>query len=142
MSRRLVYSASSLYRAVCVYRHMIAEMNSKPSFQITDPLLTSSGAGAGVIAIPSNMPPGMIINKACESVYNECVSSNNCICGRAFNDNRVLVAINIDWRYPGAAFQIANRLENGLFLSNGRLIGIHLETKNIWIDEAVDVEWI
>jgi hypothetical protein len=140
MSRRVVYSASSLYRAVCVYRHMIAEMNSKSSFQITDPLLTSSGAG--VIAIPSNMPPSMILNNACESVYNECVSSNNCICGRAFNDDRVPVAINIYWRYPGTAFQIANRLGNGLFLSNGRLIGIDLETKKICIDEPVDVEWI
>jgi hypothetical protein len=126
---------------------MSNELNTKSSaspspFAITttQPLLTSSNVS--VIAIPSNMPPGMIINNSCNDIYDECVSSNNCICGRAFNDSRIPVAINVDWRYPGTAFQIANITGNSLFLSNGRLIGLDLETKRVNIDEPVDIEWI
>jgi hypothetical protein len=132
-SRRLVYSASSLYRAVSIYKDLLHELNNPK---------IPSGPISNVIAIPSNLSPFMIVNNGCIPYHLECVSNNNCICGRAFYDKRIPVAINVDWKNPSTAFQISDITQNGLFLSNGRLINLDLYSKSVISDEPVDVEWI
>lgn len=125
--RRTVYTTGSLYRAVYLYKSML----QRKEFNLNS-----------VIAIPSNISPFMIVNNGCKPSEKECVHVGNCICYRAFDDWRIPVAISVDWRQPGVAFQIANITGNGLFLCGSRLIQMDLNTNDVESWEDVDIECV
>lgn len=125
--RRTVYTTGSLYRSVFLYKTILTQKG----FDLNS-----------AIAIPPNISPYMIVNNGCKPSEKECVHLGNCICYRAFGDGRLPVAISVDWRQPGVAFEIANITGNGLFLCGSRLIQMDLNTMDVESWEDVDIECV
>lgn len=127
VSRRTVYTTGSLYRSVFLYKTILTQKG----FDLNS-----------AIAIPPNISPYMIVNNGCKPSEKDCVRVGNCICYRAFTDGRLPVAISVDWRQPGVAFEIANLTGNGLFLCGSRLIQMNLKTMDVESWEDVDIECV